>query len=229
MKKKIKLRGLHTPKLILFLHGFFDGRFKGAAIDPETNILNSAFMYQRIFQYNEFCEKNLVKMESDLEGIRTEAENLMEELKEINIFQTEKKEIIFSDYVKQKIPSTTTEAQQYRNEARSEKKENQRKKQLQEEHNKMSSKKTTIIRRLIEIQNSISTKENITERSMMSVAEALKASLCPYCHGAILKPLYEHYIPQIGCSLQLKKYQEKHKDFNEKISTVLNREETLYV
>ena len=227
--KKVKMRGLYTPRILLFVHGFLDGRFKGAVLDSEKNVLNSAYVHDKIFQYNEFLEKNLMSLENEMQEIRTEAECIIQELWEIENRINGKKEVVFYNCAKKKIPATITEAQQLRKEAREEEKENENTRQKYDKYNELIDRKRIIIQRLIEIENDRAAKESVTEKNMISGAEALKASLCSYCHGAILNPVYENYIPQIDCLLQMKKYKEEHKKAAEKISDILCKEEMLYV
>ena len=92
--KKVKMRGLYTPRILLFVHGFLDGRFKGAVLDSEKNVLNSAYVHDKIFQYNEFLEKNLMSLENEMQEIRTEAECIIQELWEIENRINGKKEVV---------------------------------------------------------------------------------------------------------------------------------------
>lgn len=40
--KKVKMKGLATPTIMVFMHGFFDGRFRAAGLDQDGGLLNSA-------------------------------------------------------------------------------------------------------------------------------------------------------------------------------------------
>ena len=42
--KKIRMKGLKTPSPVVFMHGFFNGRFKSAGIDLDSGLLNSAYV-----------------------------------------------------------------------------------------------------------------------------------------------------------------------------------------
>ena len=42
--KKVKMKGLATPTIMVFMHGFFDGRFRATGLDQDSGLLNSAYV-----------------------------------------------------------------------------------------------------------------------------------------------------------------------------------------
>ena len=56
-------------------------------------------MHDKIFQYNEFLEKNLMSLENEMQEIRTEAECIIQELWEIENRINGKKEVVFYAYI----------------------------------------------------------------------------------------------------------------------------------
>lgn len=78
--KKVKMKGLSTPTVVEFLHGFFDGRFRAAGIDQDSGLLNSAYTNGKIDLFYKYCNERVDRLEIDIASICTEAETLLMEL-----------------------------------------------------------------------------------------------------------------------------------------------------
>ena len=74
--KKVKMKGLATPTVMVFLHGFFDGRFRAAGIDKDSGLLNSAYVNGKTDLFYKYCSERVDRLETDIAAVCTDAEKL---------------------------------------------------------------------------------------------------------------------------------------------------------
>lgn len=77
--KKVKMKGFVTPTAMVFMHGFFDGRFKSAGIDQDSGLLHSAYVNGKVDLFYKYCSERVDRLETDIAAICTEAETLLME------------------------------------------------------------------------------------------------------------------------------------------------------
>jgi len=183
--KKLKLKGLHTPRCLIFLHGLIDGRAKTAELDPESKILTSAYVSGRIFLFDELCCKCAAKLENELNVVRTEAETLIQTLADLPEPPTDKAAAV------PMVSETSVQAQACRAAAASAANLEQTKKSLM-------AQRQECVNRLIELRSRLALAENICNARLTATADALRSRLCTYARGVLLKPVYEDYIPAVG-------------------------------
>ena len=53
--KKVKMKGLATPTIMVFMHGFFDGRFRATGLDQDSGLLNSAYLNGKTDILYKYC------------------------------------------------------------------------------------------------------------------------------------------------------------------------------
>lgn len=221
-KKTLKLKGLRTPRVFIFAHCFFDGRFKTVAIDPDSNLMHSAYINNKMFLFNEFCKRRIIVMENDLSSLCTEAEILLMELTLLDIPKNTPETPPNSiGKVPSKPPSTSAEAQILRATARAAAQVDEdvaRSKQIYEE---AVARYQKIIQRLVEIRDQIKSSELIANEELAANAEALKGRLCTYAHGALLKPVYTRYIPGIEYTRHFEEYRKSHDDLKHELANVI--------
>ena len=110
--KKISMKGMKTPSPVVFMHGFFNGRFKSAGIDLDSGLLNSAYVNGMMDLFYKYCQERVDKLETDISAICTEAETLFIELKAIPENMSDRmSEEKNMEKIPDKLPSTIQEAQ----------------------------------------------------------------------------------------------------------------------
>lgn len=167
MKKTNTLKGLKTPRILLFALGFLHGRaMKSAALDPESGRIRSSYITGRMDALNSFCAQQVRQMETDLKAVWAEADNLLLSLR---MTQTD--------------PAPTPEGSQ-RELAQAE----ARKQQAAAE----SSQK---LKQLSDIHNKIRSREVSFWTGLDTAASTLRSKLSAYGHGVTLGPVTEDQIP----------------------------------
>lgn len=79
-RNTLKVKGLRTPRVIVFLHGAVDGRVtKKAGINPQNGVIESAYISQNLLQYKQACHDCVISLEKDIRPIRMEAAGLLAE------------------------------------------------------------------------------------------------------------------------------------------------------
>jgi hypothetical protein len=81
MKNRNHLKGLHTPRPFVFIHGFLNGRCKTAALDQESKLLNSAYIHGKCCLFSELCREQVIQLETELAEARTDAQKLLLKLR----------------------------------------------------------------------------------------------------------------------------------------------------
>lgn len=210
-KNKLRLRG--TSTVSAFIKGFVDGRMHTAELDNQTQNLNSAFISSRICRFDELCCNRVIQLVNDLSAVRIEADVLAHEISELP-----GNDIEATTPSSEIRPATAAEARNIRDSARdaADKAEKSRKK---------VEKRKEIIRRLTEIENITTKKERICREELSAVADRLERCFCVYCHGALLKPVYKRYIPEVRYEKKLEGYLSDYVYLKQKIREILDKEE----
>lgn len=225
--KTLKLKGLQTPRPIIFIHGFMDGRTKTVALDSQNGHLNSAYIHGRIYLFHELCKKRVIQLEKELSGIRAEAQTLILELKNITLpLAHSTPEVDRPDSQRPATIAASRSSRAAAAEADKVKKANDR---LKTERENILARRAWIIQRLIKIQEQISLSERVCIEEMEATSNALKNCYCTYGHGALLRPIQPSYIPTVAYDGFLDAYFNARNELSQKISNILNKEEANYV
>lgn len=228
--KKPKMRGINTPTPIVFFHGFLNGRFKSACVDKESNLLNSAYINGKVNLFSMYCKERIIKLETDLSAIRTEAETLIMEFAALPAVQQDKLDgESMIEEVPIRLPKKMDEAQANRAAAKNVAKAAENAEQLKIKKEQIATRRVEIIKRLVQIRNRITTKENNCYHELGATADALKERFCIYGHGVLLKPVYHHYIPGLEYNWVLEEYNADHEELRRRIATILKEEGNEYV
>jgi hypothetical protein len=209
--KRLHLKGLGTPRPFIFLHGFLDGRCKTAALDQESNLLNSAYLYGKRCLFAALCRQQVVRLETELAETRTEARKLLLELRA--------------------LPEPTacepSESRPARglSSAQAERLAAERAAQTAAAVAQEKAKRVKNIRRLVELRERLATRERVCEESLAATAEALKERFAIYAHGVLLKPVRNRHIPAIQYDSLLADYQVEHNALRREIDALLQEEE----
>ena len=224
--KKVKMKGVATPTIVVFLHGFFDGRFRTASIDQDSGLLNSAYTNGKTALFYKYCNERVDWLETDIASVCTEAETLLMELKSMPSI-CERNETYWVESVKTpKVPlDFAQDAQAARFAAREVEKANAAIEQAKEKKSQVEKRKIDILQRLVQIRDHISNKETNCHNELSATSFALKERMCVYGHGVLLKPILSRNIPQLEYEWAFKLYNNNHDEIKQRISEVVNKED----
>lgn len=223
--KKVKMKGLATPTVMVFLHGFFDGRFRAAGIDKDSGLLNSAYVNGKTDLFYKYCSERVDRLETDIAAVCTDAEKLLLELEDMpeKIREIKVKEAEPVNLPK-KLPDSMEEAQIARADARKAAKTKTDAEQAKANKNQMQKRKTEILQQLVMIRDRILNKETNCRNELSATSFALKERLCVYGHGVLLKPVLHRYIPQLEYEWAFDLYNKNHEEIKRRISEVVSKE-----
>jgi hypothetical protein len=225
--KPLALKGLHTPRPIIFIRGFLDGRFQTAGIDQKSALLNSAYLNGELYLFNAYCKKRVIQLENDLAADRTKAETLIQELYTLSADLPADLPIRCAEAKGQaEPPATLAEAQARRKAAKAAAKTAEALANANAKRDALTERHKEILRSLVEIREKIQIKERTCYEELGVTAETLKARLCVYGHGVLLKqPVYTRYIPALEYTSHLEGYRSAHRELNRKLAAVLQERE----
>lgn len=223
--KKVKMKGLATPTVMVFLHGFFDGRFRAAGVDQDSGLLNSAYVNGKTDLFYKYCSERVDRLETDIAAVCTDAEKLLLELEDMpeKIREIKVKEAEPVNPPK-KLPDSMEEAQIARADARKAAKAKTDAEQAKANKNQMQKRKTEILQQLVMIRDRILNKETNCRNELSATSFALKERLCVYGHGVLLKPVLHRYIPQLEYEWAFDLYNKNHEEIKRRISEVVSKE-----
>ncbi|MDO4324660.1 MAG: hypothetical protein Q4E24_01280 [bacterium] len=226
--KKVKMKSLGTPTVMVFMHGFVDGRCKSAGISQDSGLLNSSYVNGKIELFHKYCSERVDCLETDIAAICTEAQTLLMELESMPAI-LEENEVPEAENVKfpKKLPISIEEAQVVRAEAREAAKANEAAKQAKANRSQMQKRKTDILQRLVQIRDRIANKETNCRNELSAAVFSLKERFCVYGHGVLLRPVFNYNIPQIELEYEwaFELYNRNHDEMKQKISAVTKKEE----
>lgn len=224
-KKTLKLKGLKTPKLFLFIHGFANGRMKTAAVDSESGNLNSAYIHGKIYQFDKLCHERVRQLDRELSEARIEADTLILELNELAVPpQYRSNDLATNNTGSANAPDTVATAQAGRAAAASAEKAAQAAAQRKQERENILARRAWIFRRLVAIREKLALEERICAEELAATADTLRNCFCAYGHGALLKPINPTYVPPVNYQCYLDGYRTNHEVLKVKITNVLEKE-----
>lgn len=223
--KKVKMKGLATPTVMVFMHGFFDGRFRSAGVDQDSGLLNSAYVNGKTDLFYKYCSERVDRLETDIAAVCTDAEKLLLELedmpakiREIRVAEAE------SVKLPKKLPDSMEEAQLARADARKAAKAKADAEESKANKNQLQNRKKEILQQLVMIRDRITNKEANCRNELSATSFALKERLCVYGHGVLLKPVLHRYIPQLEYEWAFDLYNKDHDEIKKRISEVVSKE-----
>lgn len=222
--KTLTLKGLRTPRPVLFVRGFVNGRMKTADLDQENSRLSSAYVSGMTCLFNEYCQKRVAKLETDLSAVRMEAEALLLELQALP--EAEAAEVpAEAPGLPDKLPETVAEAQHLRSAAKASSQAAEFSSRVLEKQEATAARRATILGRLSEIKSRIAAKEQVCCQELGAASEALRARFCTYAHGVLMRPIRTRYIPDLEYARYLDGYYAAHNTLKRELATVLKPQE----
>ena len=205
--KTLHVSGLHTPRLFLFMKGFFHGRILHTGhLDPEKKVITSAYISGQTKRFHHACAVRSERAEERLGKFWTEADKILQALDDID------NSIPNLEYIDEIQENSSNTQKRLRD------REEERKKRLNiEKQQKMY--------RLIELYNAILEEKNFAESQFAATAESLSSSFSAYGHGMTMKPLSIENIPVLSSSEYSEQITLKHMTTWKRMKSVLEREE----
>lgn len=223
--KKVKMKGLATPTAMVFMHGFFDGRFKSAGIDQDSGLLNSAYVNGKTDLFCKYCSERVDRLETDIAAVCTDAEKLLleledipEKIRELRVTEVEPVKL------PKKLPDSIEEAQLARADARKVAKAKAYAEQSKANKTQMQNRRMEILQQLVMIRDRILNKETNCRNELSATLFALKERLCVYGHGVLLKPVLHRHILQLEYEWAFDLYNKNHDEIKRRISEVVSKE-----
>lgn len=223
--KKVKMKGLATPTIMVFMHGFFDGRFRAAGLDQDSGLLNSAYVNGKTDLFYKYCNERVDCLETDIAAVCTDAEKILleledmpEKIREIRIPEEEPVKL------PKKLPDSMEEAQLARADARKATKAKADAEQAKAKKNQMQNRRAEVLQQLVMIRNRILNKETNCRNELSATSFAFKERLCVYGHGVLMKPVLHRYIPQLEYEWAFDLYNKNHEEIKRRISEVVSKE-----
>lgn len=233
MKPKVlNVKGIHTPGIIIYAGGFFDGRIKKtAARDPDSGQLVSAYIAERVYLFNQACIDGVIRLIRELGALRVEAAANLLNLEEQEVYQEDSTPVNVNFPGQEirgratRLPTTAEEAQAARQAARSAARNAEKAKEandrLEAERQQREQRRKKSLLRLTEIHESIIKKELSAEESFSATAEALKSQMCTYAHGALRTPVSGDIVPELPYKQFLEEYREAYRELDQRICKAL--------
>lgn len=191
-QKTLKLRGLHTPRIFLWIMGFHHSHIlKTAVVDSETGLVCSGYITEKCKLFYELGSHRIKALEGELKAVRTEAAGL---IAEVTLLQKRLEQGEGS----QTMPVSVNDERKLKRKARF-------KESAEVRYEK-------IIRRLIEIEKKIDSCELIAYEELQATSNALQGCFAAYCHGMLLKGIQEKVIPEIDMNRIFQHYADVHKE-----------------
>lgn len=182
MKKNtstLPIKGLRTPRLLLWLRGFFHGRILHTGeLDPETEMIASGYVTGQLRRYDKACIQRCEQAAERLKDVWADLDQLLIELDDVS---TELRELV----VPQRAVGETGA------QARAREKKVKRRAALEE-------RQLTILKRMSDHANAILAEATRTRNQMAATAEALLSGFAAYGHGLILRPVLERNLPTLA-------------------------------
>lgn len=224
--KKVRMKGIGTPTIMVFMHGFFDGRFKSAGIDNDSGVLNSAYINGKADLFYKYCNERVDRLETDVASVYTEAGTLLMELESIPASykgtEADRSENIKTSKV---IMDSAEDSQAARVAARKAAKAKTVAEQSKEKRNQLEKRKTDILQRLVQIRERIANRETNCRNELSATAFALKERMCVYGHGVLPRPILNRNIPQLEYEWAFELYNDNHDEIKCRISEAVEKED----
>lgn len=190
-RKTLPLRGLHTPRLLLWQLGFLHRRMHTGGLDPETGDLSSAFLTGQTNRFHTACISRVEEMERRQRKNWQDAGQLLLELSAL------------SRALAQEVPVRRggETGAQARSRARAERERAERERQYLER-----------VKRLTGLRSGIFAEFRQARTQMEATAELLRSGFTAYGHGLLLQPVYAGQLPVLNGESYLDGYAQAHRE-----------------
>lgn len=198
--KKSKIKGLNTPNIIVGFRGFWDAKVrKNAVINPDTGLLVSGYITEKISQFHAFEAGKVDDLGNEVKAVRAEASELMTEHSQIRRSLEPLPAV--------PDPGDVARVRQYR--------------QAEARNRAATTRMYEIESRLMSIQNKLTDREHNTLQELGHVMGLLRSKFSAYGHGMMLRPVSEEMIPAPTLTGALSVYHDIHRQQDACIQKIL--------
>ena len=158
-----RLKGLDTPRFLIFLSGWHHAR-KGFIRIDEWGCMQSGFIKRKQEDFEYYCARVMERMEEDLSPVRVE-------LKKLFIEYASLEQKAFARNVKNKSSRTIQDMRAEES--------------VRQAEQSVKSKRKELFDRIISLQKMLETKEIVMEQELLAAAARMRALFSCYCHGVL--------------------------------------------
>lgn len=201
----VRLKGLHTPRLLIFFSGWLHAR-KGFIKIDEWGCMQSGFIKRKQEDFEYYSAKLMENMEEALAPSRVELRKLLME------YTSLKQKGAPSRVAQNKAAKSIREIRAAESGKREDKQRESRRRELFGE--------------IVRVQKELDTKEVIMEEELLAAAARLRALLSCYCHGVLYhwgrREWDAKAVPEVSIdnrAYQL--YRDWHKEDNDYVKEVI--------
>lgn len=170
----LKVKGLHTPRLLLWAKGVMDKLLHTGGLDPNTGELTSSYITGQISRFESACEKCFAEADDKLKPVWVEVDKLLVDYAQLSGVSGESTD----------DADNTTNARA-REKAAKVKAANE-------------AARVAIVKRLSELGNLVLAEVFQVDEAITSTSKHLASAFTAYGHGLTWKPVYKHMIPTIN-------------------------------
>ncbi len=190
-KNHLTVRGLSTPRLFLWLHGWIHGHvLKSGGINPETGIISSCYITGKCSLFHEACISRVETLERTLQKDWSDADNLLVDYADLCS--------ALSSSLSETSTTTTDSASARANE------------QAASARAAKENRRQGILKQLLAITNHIHSEEDLVSDQMEATAERLKSMFVAYGHGLVMRPIYPSNLPSLSFMESFTGYHNTH-------------------
>lgn len=220
-KNRMYVPGMRVPRPIVFLHGFVSGRCKAVGLDPETGLICSGYITEKLNLYDSLSHDRVKQLEDETKDVRSEAFGIMVEEVQIrqslDEVQAKDDEVRRNELLPKPEPVTI---QEIRDARKRQAVINKHRAQIDDDQQQLASKHKANIKRLGEIEEKIRSCELKAQEEMESAAARLQSIFATYTKGALLRPVQPSCIPVIN-RYDFELYKQSHEAEDKKMRSIL--------
>lgn len=172
----LPMKGLHTPRFLIWCKGFTHGKLRTGGLDPETNTLSSGYIIGQTKRFRNACIVRREEADAKLTKAWTEADQLLIDYSTLSAS--------LADSGGQDARSETS-AQARAHERAAGKRANRK------------ADRQTILKNMAGLVNTIRGEYDTAHDQMEATAESLLSVYACYGHGLLMKPIYQNVLPEL--------------------------------
>lgn len=172
---KIKVKGVHTPRLLLWSKGALDKFLHTGGLDPANGELTSSYVTGQIARFESVCEKRLAVADAKLQPVWLEADQLLVDYANLRPMGNSTERVDDSDNA---VSARAREKAEKAKAAR-------------------EAERVAIVKRLSELGNLILAEAFQVDEEITAMIKQLSSAFSAYGHGLLFKPVYKHMLPTI--------------------------------
>lgn len=188
VNKKNKIPGMKIPALLIWLLGLLHKLIKTAAIDPDTGLITSGYITNKLNQFDRYVATAISQQENSLKAVRSEMAGLLLE-----------DQLLRPKLVKPEPPASNATVEEKRKAI-----------EAMEHYLAAQQHHEDILNRLRQIKSKLESTDRVTEQELKTTAAALRARFATYTHGCTLKPVFDSTLPQLSYATEWEQYRNAH-------------------